>query len=166
MRKSGSQNLCNVGLLLAALTALGFAIAGLVLAIRAQHVQPLGYGNMFTEASPNVNMTEAPGVTSLVILMGFSLFQSGAGFGSMSGQIVVGSPGPQTIVISQPLSIIAGSPIVIGSIPGLIILAVDNTTTYPVQFVVSPTQYDVTLIIPDITVGTWFFTQPFFGASA
>lgn len=164
MRRSVGSAAWNAFVAFVAVAALALGIAGVILGNNAKQSQPMGLGNIFTEASPNVNLTQAPGVTSLGVIFGFSLFQSGFGFGSVSGQIVTNTSGPQTIVIYEPLSIIAGYPIMVGAIPGLFILAIDNTTTYPVQFNIAPTQYDVTLEIPDIQPGQWFFTQPFFGA--
>lgn len=158
------QCLFNILLSLVVVAAFILGVVGTVLGNNAL-ASPTGYGNAFTETSPNVNLTDAPGVSELFLIFGFTLLPGNFGFGSMSGRIVTTSSGPQNIVISNPLSTIANQPIVIGAIPGLLILAVDNTTTYPILFQIAPTPYDVTLVIPDIVPGTWLLTQPFFGAS-
>ena len=158
------QCLFNILLSLVVVAAFVLGIVGTVLGHNAL-ATPNGYGNAFTETSPNVNLTDAPGVSELFLIFGFSLLPLNFGFGSMSGRIVTTSSGPQNIVIYNPLSIVANQSIVIGAIPGLLILAVDNTTTYPILFQIAPTPFDVTLVIPDIAPGTWLLTQPFFGAS-
>lgn len=163
-KNCSGQTVFNLIILLFVCAALALGIAGTVLGNNALQA-PVGFGNAFTETSPEVNLTDAPAVSELFLIFGFSLFPSGTGFGSMSGRIVTTASGAQNIVIYHPLSTVANQPIVIGAIPGLLVLAVDNTTTYPIHFEIAPTPFDVTLVIPDISPGTWLLTQPFFGAS-
>lgn len=146
-------------------TALGLGIAGLVVGNTALE-RPAGFGNAFTEASTSVvNLTDAPGVSTIFVIFGCSLFPSGTGFGSMSGTLTVTSSGPQQIQFIGPLSSVVGSPVSVGAIPGLIVLAVDGSTTFPADFAIFPTDHDILLNIPNITPGTYSFTQPFYGVS-
>lgn len=77
MRRSVGSAAWNAFVAFVAVAALALGIAGVILGNNAKQSQPMGLGNMFTEASPNVNLTQAPGVTSLGVIFGFSLFQSG-----------------------------------------------------------------------------------------
>jgi hypothetical protein len=146
--------------------AVGFGAAGYSNS-NAALGRPIGYGNAFTEASTSVvNLTDAPGVTSLFAIFGCSIFPSGTGFGSMSGTIEVDTPGPIQIQFTNVMSTVVGVPVSVGSIPGLVIVAIDGTAVFPVEFDVFPDPHDILLVIENITVpGTYSFTQPFFGVS-
>lgn len=127
-----------------------------------QTISLVGIGNSYDETSPVVDLTSAPGVTSCSLIVGCSFFMPfGFGFGSLSGQIVVGSSGAQTIVLDGPLSVIAGRTIEFGVIPGLAISAANSADSFPVF--VSASGDDLTLTIPTIAPGTYNLTQPFLG---
>lgn len=119
----------------------------------------------YNETSPNVDITAAPGVSALTIICGATFLFTNAGFGELSGTVTVTAAGSQTIVIHNALTLVFGTPVHLGVIPGATMIAANGSTMYPMSLASTPTDQDLSLQFTPASTGTFQLTSTLFGAS-